>query len=591
MKLSSITADVDARPFQVRTICGGPNLLSEAIKGTNSPPLSYLFIESVSATNVLDEAGESRLGALLKAGMAKLNAALTPGNAEDLDTLLTFQAPDGGGSKAVNDLVSQASKVEGDITQNQEWWNNLFNVFNVSDDTVKGNIINQVQQDVNTGTAPPTGGPQQQAAGDPLDDQAQDPMAGTRQAAQGEQGAQATAGAGGFPGGVSLDQLRGERDAEQSYQNDIAAQLAAIRKQREENRAEIGHLRNRLDQARAEAGVGKPAAESVCNDIALALLNEHAIQRHLNAVCSHMFHRMAANANRRDIRIPMLNEAGLGDRLRGAFNSARNFIANPEYAKRKLRGATGSANNQHAAKLAVQALTDHIRTAFEAKLQEAGMTPDQIREKMQTWMSLKKLYDQGTPSPKLMDAFIAASNEMKKIFELFQQGAAKTPFDVEEPVEAEIVQPPQGLPAPEQAVPEPESQPAEPQSPQALPEPEQTPPEPEPEPEQHPKAEFMRGAFQAMYQAALDAGRAAQGQDPTTLYNTIKAAAQKAAQPYAQQDLEATNIVYKYLVEKLKDAYRAQFHQQESFVEKLGKLLMEGMPWRRKGMKLSLIGQ
>ena len=365
MKLSSIRADADVRSAQVRIICGGPTLLSEAIKGTDPLPLSYLFIESALATKVLDEDGEGRIAALLQTGMAKLNAALTPGNAKDLETLLTFKAPNGGGVKAVNAAIQQA-----DI-KNGKWWKDLFNIFNVVDGDVKKNVVKQVLQDVagiSKKPAPEEIAPEEIATNPPAEPAPEPAPEPTPE-----------------PVPEPVPEPAPNPPAEPG--EDIDDYLARIR-------AQI-----------LKGDTLQP--ESICNEIALVLLEDSSIQNHLNIVCTHMFRRYVAN-------VP-ITEAGLGDRLRSIFRSAGNFAANPEYTKRKLAGATSNANNKHGAKLAIQALTDHLRVDFEAKLMENGMTPDQIREKLQNWMRLKEMHSRN-PSQQIIDAYIAAGEEMKKIF-------------------------------------------------------------------------------------------------------------------------------------------------------------------------------
>jgi hypothetical protein len=437
--------------------------------------------------------------------------------------------------------------------EDQQWWNNLFNAFGVSDDTIKGNIMNQVRQDTDPGTAPPTGLGGAQTDQDPLDDSpdpqpAQSPQTGPVGSGVGSAGAGTVPGAGEAQGtdrDSLLAALKSERDAEMANQDDILGQLSSIRKQREQNREEIGHLRNRLDQARAAGPQPEPEPEQprtsniidpntgepyvypewVCKEVALSLLEESTVQRNLNVVCKYMLRNLAARTNNRNVKIPTLTEAGLRDRLRGAFQNVRNFAANPEYTKRKLGGATGKAKNQRAAKLAVQALTDHLRTDFEAKLTENGMTPDQIKQKMETWASLKAMYDRGNPDPKLIDAFIAASNEMKKIFELFRSGGGPSPFDAPE----------QPQPAQETGV---------------IP---------------SDKREFLKSAFAAMHKASMDAGRAAAGQDPQTIYDIIKGAAAKAAKTFAENDPESTRMVWKYFMSKLDEAYGNQYYAESTF--------------------------
>lgn len=442
MKLSGIN-DADHLPVQLRAIFNGQSHLAESViqrtKNRNFPPLSYLFVESVLATGVVNEAG--RLQALFQAGLAKLQAAITPGSGQDLDILLQFMAPRGGGSAAVQNLVQSAGREQGDITANDQWWKELFNAFGIADETIKGNVQNQVKQELAKGIQP--------EAGDEADAAEADPETGQ------------SLEAGGSPGGGSLlDQLKDERGREQAYQGDISSQLAAIRKSREANQEAIGHLRNRLDTA-LKGGPNRKdeeqvAAESVSAELALALMCETAVIRNIGTVGNHMIRQIGIRCR---CNTPVLSEVGLLDRLRGAVGGTvqggRNLLANPELAKRKLRTATSSANNTRAAKLATQFLSDHLRSTFEMKLETAGLTPDAIKQKLQTWSQLKDLEKNsgGNPSPNLVKAMLSASEELKKVFKLFNYAGKgrpkKSEFDykapepaaVEEPIEAELIDP------------------------------------------------------------------------------------------------------------------------------------------------------
>ena len=369
MKLATIRTDLDLKPWQIRHICGGSTILSETVKGRDSPPLSYLFIESVLTTNILREAGQSRFEALLQAGLAKLNSTLTPGNASDLDDLLNSAAPDGGGSQQVTKLVQQAAQAQGDITDDQGWWDELFHAFGVEDQTVKIGIQNQVRQNIGSEVAP-TEAP-----------------ASASEAASTPEAAPRTS--------ELLAQLRALQGNITASQGDRAVQLAELNKQHQENQAKIEDTKNRIDQVKATQNQastdyyntpgnyrsGITQEESICSNMAIQLLREHEVCKNLNVITTHMFRKMISGSRNRYIKIPALNEAGLRDRLMGVFNNARNFAANPEYANRlmgvfnnarnfaanpeyaknKLGGVRSSANNQRTAKLAVQILTDHLR--------------------------------------------------------------------------------------------------------------------------------------------------------------------------------------------------------------------------------------
>lgn len=510
MKLSSIDA-VNNRAMQIRAICGGPIIISEAVD--NKIPLSYLFIKS--AADILNEAEGGRLESLLKAGMAKIKAAMTPSNAEDLDILLSFHAPGKGGVKAVNDLIAQASKTPYDITSDMNWWNNMFDVFGVQDNTIRNNIIQSVKDEI--GISQPS---------TPTQEQPQ-----SSEAPQTPQVQQQTS-----PNSQTLSALQTERGSEQNNQNDILSQLAEIRKQREANRAEITKLRNQLNSMTPN---GRKFAESICNEIAQSLINEYTVQANLKYICNNV-----VSTSLRPYSYS-IQETGLRDRLRNIFKHARNFTANPVYFKNRLNSVTNSANNQRAAKLAVQALTDNIRTNFNTRMQENGMTPEQIQAKLEMWMSLKAAYENNDTRPEVIDSLASASNEINRIAGILQP--------------TQQVQNQQGV-IPSTITPQQTYNPAN--SEQFTSEYEQ-------------KKELLRNIYSTIYRAGINAGRESGNVNATDKYNIIVAAAKKTAMQYAKQHPDATKAVYRYFISQLKNSYRNSYGNQNESLENNSNIITE----------------
>jgi hypothetical protein len=177
--------------------------------------------------------------------------------------------------------------------------------------------------------------------------------------------------------------------------------------------------------------------------IAQAMLREEAIVRNFVPI-SHYFVR---NLCLQCQHPPIMVEAGLLDRL-------RNFVSNPQLAQRQLATSAGSSQNTRAAKLAVQLLADQLRTTFEMKLDELGMSPSEMAKKWKTWQQLKALEAKtgGNPSPDLVNAMVQTSSELQKVYEFFHESGMLeelkyeapeatdvTEFIDENPVETEVV--------------------------------------------------------------------------------------------------------------------------------------------------------
>lgn len=377
MKLSILGND--SRLVQLRTIAGR----NKTVVPLNNLPISYLFVESVVISNVLSESGLGTLNALFKSGMARLRAAIAPGTSDDLGALLAFMAPRGGGIEAVKNLLDAAPQSNEPLVDNISWWNEIFAAFGVKDSMIKKNILDRVKSEQPTQLAEPTQ-PEQSTTQQP-----------------------------GF--------LRQERQpSEHQHPDNIRSQLDDIRRQREENRQAIGHLRNRLEQAQSRV------AESISDEIALILLSEESVINNVHIIGHHFQERLGS----------AIALEGLYDRAKQTFSKAshslRNIAANPEYSRQQLASQTKSSDNIRIAKLAIQILTDHLREIFRSKLEAAQMTPEQIVQKIKIWSKLQARMSQSkqNPTPDLVDAYVKMSDELKTIFKLFNHGNTRSQFDI-----------------------------------------------------------------------------------------------------------------------------------------------------------------
>lgn len=66
---------------------------------------------------------------VIRLGIAKLQGAISPKTQQDLEHLLLYLAPRGGGVGQLRKVIEAATTSPGPISQNKEWWVQLFGVF------------------------------------------------------------------------------------------------------------------------------------------------------------------------------------------------------------------------------------------------------------------------------------------------------------------------------------------------------------------------------------------------------------------------------------------------------------------------------
>jgi hypothetical protein len=445
MKLAKITALDDPYYLQLRWILDSqrPMVVEHTILqlkkvGHNyrePRPIPYIFIESVVESRVLDEGAFSEL---FKTGIAKLKAALTSGPGGDVETLLTFMAPKGGGITTVNNLIKRASAEEGSLLENQQWWEELFGTFNIGDQSTKAEIQQQVQQDLlNPQANVEAGGEAGEAGGEAKPgffDKFKDAMSGGGSAGD---LAASDVGAGDVGAG---DDLEGRREALNDRFESLFSRLEKLKADREGSASPVEPpAEPDLEFAEPESGPVQqrlPGMEE-CNvaDLALALLNDHCVQANIGRIGNLMLRRIGSHHH---VQMPTISEAGLLGRLRDAVGgipdklrrgaeTARSMIANPKHAARSLATSGAASNNERAAKLAVQILSEKLRTDFEAKLSANGLTPDQIVTTLNQWQELKPKAEAG--NAEAVQQYNAASETLKTAFKLFNHGNAKSEFN------------------------------------------------------------------------------------------------------------------------------------------------------------------
>ncbi len=357
MRLQHITSD---RPQdqQLRLL---------GVEGDRS--VSYLFIESVRAGGLLSEAGSNQLVALMRAGIAKLQNFMTPDASTDLDAMLAFMAPTGGGIAKVKSLVAKAKELEGPLLQDDNWWSDMFDAFSIKDPAVRDEVKKKVGVEMGQGKD-------------------EDPMETL--------------------GGMSQEDDR----------HGVSASIAAMKKQR------AGHV-TPAPVPMAEAilsavAVGLMNEGNVRSNLKFVASN---VMRRLGAPTNTSWiDDDWLDKFMRTVKTPV--REGFGDFAR----DARNFFTNPEYSAGKLNKSAGGESNQRAAKLAVQLLFDRLKSELHQRLQIANLTMKDMKEALETWGKLQMQYTSGTRSPQLVAELQQAFAKMKQILFAVNPDLAKQSF-------------------------------------------------------------------------------------------------------------------------------------------------------------------
>lgn len=346
-------------------------------------PASYLFVETVVGAGILGEAAETRLNQIMQGAIGRLQNFLTPGASSDLETMLGFFAPKGGGLARVQDMIKKAGDLKISVAQDQVWWQQLFTVFNVLDTSVQ----QQIQQRAI------------QAAGNLTQDKNE-----------------TTAGQKSNPAA----QIKRQEvlDQNQELTRMIDKNTAA----REASLARMKEIQARIDALAARKGT--PTSEGVFNFIAGELLNEADVKSNLRFVASNLMRRLGYTSTTPIQEIDWLKrfacdfkkpvEEGFGD----FFRNMRMMATNPGHVAQKAQDSQLKSHNQRVAKLAIQYLSDWLTQEMGQRLRVANLTVQDMMKSTVEWRKLQAQHMKfnGQPVPKpFQQQFDAARERMERI--------------------------------------------------------------------------------------------------------------------------------------------------------------------------------
>jgi hypothetical protein len=152
MKLSTtITGNCISTNAKLNYVCG--NYVCEKHIDKS---IQELFIESIDRAGLITETQLGAVASWVKSLISQMKAASAPEQAKDLNILLKFVAPKGGGIKNVDNLVRSARQLSGNILNNKQWWNDIFNSFGIENESIKGNVLKKFGALQNPQISPPT---------------------------------------------------------------------------------------------------------------------------------------------------------------------------------------------------------------------------------------------------------------------------------------------------------------------------------------------------------------------------------------------------------------------------------------------------
>lgn len=578
MKLSSITSGVSNRSRQIRLLYGtNSNLIESAPHG--STPLSYLFIESVIQTKTVNESSLEFLKSLLSAGLNKLRTALTADSSDDLGILLDFMSPNKGGINKVRQLLAQAETFRGNLLNDQQWFNMLFDTTGV-DGPVRQNILQQIATNFNpsyVADGADAGGAEEGEAEagetDASGAEAEEADAGGAEAGGANaKGARGTRGARGAS--KRSDYIKQKRQKEQDYNEYLTKQLEQLDKNRAANRAEMEKLLKAIRQKQSQT-------ESICDRIAYRFLTENDMQYNIRDICDLMNRKIYA-----EHRVPLeklVIEQGYVSQLKKAFSNAGNLLVNPALAIDQLNTSNAKNTNQRISKIAIQLITNHLRQTFNEKLQSANLMPGDIIEDYKNFVILSKKVAQPNQTPQDIAQYNQLLDKMRQVYELFGKtfqystAAASTPSTDE-----------QEVPPPNSAGPEApqsadtandggtdslnvagpsgvEDQPQIPSIQDTASADKQSQQSQQSTGRQSQQPQFtdkQKEAGRQLLMRMIQAGRSAglnqsqQSADGTKIFYAIKEAGKKVASQYAKVDKQVAQAAYSYYVQQLIASYR-----------------------------------
>lgn len=392
----------------------GGHYLSRPKYGETPP--AYLFIESVIASGVLSEASNNRLEAIVGAAAGKLKNLLTPGASSDLETMLTFLAPKGGGLAKIQQLVKLAGETKTPLDQDETWWQQIFDAFGVVDQTVRQTIKAKSSQIAND--KPATGAPA------PAAQQTAQPKAG--KAPPGAPAAQTAQ----QPDVTALEQERARAAQEQT---DLMGQVQQNQADQSQSRAKVEQLRAKLAALKAKRAGG--VAEDMLRHIAHGLLAEADVSSNLKFVANSLMRRLGYQSSSAVQEVSWLKKfigSPVKEGFKDFFNNLRMNYANPMYSADKWDQYGAGQHNQHLAKVAVRLLSDHITQSFAERLQVANLTPKQAMQHLVEWEKVKvaqaaAIKNRQPMSPAIQARYNAAYQNMQRVVFALNPELARNP--------------------------------------------------------------------------------------------------------------------------------------------------------------------
>lgn len=391
-------------------------------------PASYLFVETVVGTGILGEAADARLTQAMQAAIGRLQNFLTPGASSDLEAMLGFFAPKGGGLPKVQEMVKKAGDLQTPVAQDQTWWQELYSIFNVQDQGVQQQIQQRAVQAAGPSMA--SGGPSS----------ASNPQGG----ASGLDPAKAASAINGMGSGPAsadpalLAQLQQQATGVQNQNAELRGMLDKNTAAREASMARMKEIQAKIDALKAKRAAGgppAPTAESVFNFLATELLNEADVKSNLRFVASNLMKRLGYGSTTPVQEVNWLKRfAGNFDKtvdegFRDFFRNLRMMAANPGHIEQQAQNSQLKSHNQRVAKLAIQYLSDWLTQEMNQRLQVANLKVNDVVKVGLEWKKLQAQYQKmkGGPVPEAFrQRFNAAHDQMQRIVFALDPNLAKS---------------------------------------------------------------------------------------------------------------------------------------------------------------------
>lgn len=350
----------------------------------NGMPASYLFVETILGSGILSENASGRIDGVMQAAISRLQAFLTPGASSDLESMLGFFAPKGGGLAKVRQMVQKAGTIQTPITQDRNWWQELFTVFNVQDQTV--------QQQIMAATVRSAGNPPQSE----------------------------------IPGVPGVPQSRPQAGAAPA--TDLAAKMQQNTQARQASAQRMAAIRGQMKALPPAVG------EALCNHLAKQLMTETDVKSNLRFVASNLMKRLGYGSTTPVQEVNWLKKFATSfDRpveegFRDFFRNMRMMAANPDHLQAKAQNSALKSYNERVAKLAIQHLTDHITQEMETRLQVANLTVRDMIITVSEWQKVmaEKQKLNGQMTPQFKQKFHDTYDKMQRIVYALDPNLAKS---------------------------------------------------------------------------------------------------------------------------------------------------------------------